>query len=175
MNFDANQRATTERAADGNMRGIATTSYEHPPDARNIVARIEGVPSATYNKNASDQPANSIGSKGWRDANVARISSAITRRSVHAATERSGWTSIVTTNTSTLLECLAANLDEAAHYCSSLILIMLVAAMIIVVIVILMPAMIPMMVVTLLLTLLLLGMVIAIIRIVGETVTSKHS
>src|ERR1700733_8991242 len=109
----------TERGADGNMRSIATASYEHPPDARNIGAPIEGVPSATYNKNASNQPANSIGSKGWRDANIARISSAITRRSVHAATERSGWTSIVTTNTSTLLECLAANLDEAAHYCSS--------------------------------------------------------
>jgi hypothetical protein len=107
MNFDADQRATIERGVDGNMRSIATARYQHPPDARNIVARIEGV------------PANSIGSKGWRDANTARISSAITRRSVHAATERSGWTSIVTTDTSTILECLAANLDEAAHYCSS--------------------------------------------------------
>jgi hypothetical protein len=47
--------------------------------------------------------------------------------------------------------------------------------MIIIVHGIVMPAMIPMMVMVLLLTLLLLGVVIAIVRIVREAITSNHS
>jgi hypothetical protein len=46
INFEADECVRTERAVDGGIGSIATARDQYPPDARNIIAGIEGMPSA---------------------------------------------------------------------------------------------------------------------------------
>src|SRR5579862_8059916 len=81
-NFEADQRTGTERVTDGDVGGVAAAGNEHPTDARNVVARIERVPSAAE---VRLEPAREVHRSVWRRyANVAEIAGAVARRNVHA-------------------------------------------------------------------------------------------
>src|ERR1700722_13236008 len=85
IDLEADECVRTERAADGGIGRIATARNQYPPDARDIIAGIEGVPSASQIRL---EPAGKVHrSIGRRDADVGQIAGTIARRNVHTAAE----------------------------------------------------------------------------------------
>src|SRR5271155_4002523 len=82
------ERVRTKCRADCDVGRIATAGDQHPPDARDVVARIKGVPLAT---DIGFEPGCEI-HRRIRDwyADIAQIARAVSRRDVHAATEGHG-------------------------------------------------------------------------------------
>src|SRR5438270_2667155 len=82
----AAERVRTKCRADCDIGRIATAGNQHPPDARDVVARIKSVPLATY---IGFEPGCEI-HRRVRDwyADIAQITRAVPRRDAHTATER---------------------------------------------------------------------------------------
>src|SRR5581483_6483243 len=87
------ERIGAEGRADGDVGGIAAACDQDAPDARLVVARIEGVPGAAE---IGFEPAGEVhGRIGRRHADVAQVAGAVPRRNVHAAAQGNGQVGVV--------------------------------------------------------------------------------
>src|SRR5260370_14562771 len=85
-NGKAAERVWTKGRADRDIGRVPPAGDQHPPDARDVVARIKSVPLAT---DIGFEPGCEIHRcvRDWY-ADIAQIAGAVSRRDVHAATER---------------------------------------------------------------------------------------
>src|SRR5215212_8330332 len=92
--LEANQSVWPKCLGDRDIGGVAPLPYQHAPDARHVVARIEGVPAAAE---IGLEPAGEIARPiRRRSPHVAKVSGAIARRNIHAAAERNCEVGIIT-------------------------------------------------------------------------------
>src|SRR5271166_4218244 len=99
---EALERVRTKGRSDRDVGRIATAGEQHPADARNVVARIKGIPLAAE---IGFEPGCEIHRRvHGRHADIAQITGAISRRNVHAATEGDGQVSIIPANAGTIAE-----------------------------------------------------------------------
>ena len=87
------ERIHSESRADRDICRVATTGDQHPADARDVVPSVKGVPLAA---DICFEPGCEIHRRvrGWH-ADIAQIAGAVSRRDVHAATERDGEVRII--------------------------------------------------------------------------------
>src|SRR5690349_15380020 len=102
------QGIRAEGVADGHVGGVAAAGDQYAPDARNVVARVEGVPVAVE---ISFEPAGKIHRPvGRRRAHVAEIASAVTRGDVHAPAKGDRQVCEVTAYAGPFMECIPGRL-----------------------------------------------------------------
>src|SRR5208283_5739439 len=82
------ERVRTKGRADRDIRCITAAGNQHPADARDVVARVKGVPLAA---DIGFEPGREIHRRvRERHPDIAEITGAISRRYIHAATEGDG-------------------------------------------------------------------------------------
>src|SRR5450432_173658 len=86
LEFD--QLRFSEGGCDGAVRGVTSTCHQDASDARNVVASIEGVPTAAEE---CLEPGAEIHGRGDRwHADVAQVTGGVAGRNVHASAQRDG-------------------------------------------------------------------------------------
>ena len=98
------ERALTKSGADRDIGGIAPAGHKDPANSRLIVPRVEGVPARAE---IDFKPGAEI---HWRrvrrDADIAKVAGAISRRDVHAPTQGNGQMRKIPANTASFLVSL---------------------------------------------------------------------
>ena len=108
---EALQRVRSEGRGDGDIGRIATSGNEDSSDARNVVSRIKRIPAATE---VHFHPGGKIhGAIGGRNADVAKITSAVARWNIHTAAESHGEVGIVAADSCALVECVKGRFRDA--------------------------------------------------------------
>src|SRR5712692_5187633 len=108
---EALKRSGAESGADRNIGRIAATCNQHATDAWDIIARIEGVPTAAE---VGFEPSGEVhGCVNRRHANIAEIAGAVTRGNIHAAAKSDGQVGVVPADAFSLVENLPGRLGRA--------------------------------------------------------------
>src|SRR5271157_1339688 len=81
------QGSSAKRGRDGDIRGIAAGRNQHPANSRRVVACVENPPLIVQ---ISLEPRAEIHGRREGNADVAQVSSGISRRNVQCATESDG-------------------------------------------------------------------------------------
>ncbi len=109
--LEAFQRRGPEAGCERDIRRVSAPGDQDAPDSGRIVASIEGVPSVAE---IGLEPGRKVhGRIGWRPADIAEITSAVTRRDIHTTAERDGEMGKVATHALAILKNLKSGLRWA--------------------------------------------------------------